>query len=198
MIDSELPEWVQDPLEIDNNCTLQQHHVAEVLVYGERPYYTIRRIKAELDGNFDRETIRDRLREMEELGVIGQESVNNGTIYWLDREESDWPIPPDVRVEGDNSEPTVREFIGQPHVQVLAIGIFAATISGMIVWFGSLQSIGTVSSPFSTTRILSVGLTTILMSYIAIVFAFLIWVLQKGWETVEIDIAPLLGREKRK
>ncbi|WMT10303.1 hypothetical protein NP511_22165 (plasmid) [Natrinema thermotolerans] len=100
MIDSELPEWVQDPLEIDNNRTLQQHHVAEVLVHEERPYYTIRRIKAELDGNFDRETIRDRLREMEELGVIGQESVNNGTIYWLDREESDWPIPPDVRVEG--------------------------------------------------------------------------------------------------
>ncbi|MFC6764570.1 hypothetical protein [Natrinema soli] len=196
-MNSDLPEWVQEPLELDNNRELQQRHVAKVLYHGDRPYYPIRRIKAELDGEFDRDTIRERLSEMEELGVIDQESVNNGIIYWLDREESDWPIPSDVRVEGDNSDPTIQEFIGQPHIQILSIGIFAATISGMIVWFGSLQSIGTVSSPFSTTQILSVGLTSILVSYIAIVFAFLIWVLQKGWETLEIDIDQLFGRKKR-
>lgn len=183
----DLPDWIEETLEFKNTRDLQQHHVAEILVHGERPYYTLRRIRADLDGEFDRDTIRSRLSEMEELGIIEQESVNNGTIYWLDQGISDWPIPPDVKVEQSSDVMTVNEFISQSYVQILAIGIFAATVSGLIIWFGSLQSAGAVSSPFSTARILSSGLTTILVSYIAIILGLLVWILQKGVGTVDLS-----------
>jgi len=190
-MDWKLPEWIEDRLEFDHNRELQQHHVAEILVHGGRPYYTIRRIRADLEGEFDRDTIRTRLSEMEELGVIKQESVNNGTVYWLNRKESEWPIPPDVKVEGDANETTVREFIAQPYVQIFALGVFFATASGIVIWYGALQSVGAVSSPFSETRLLSYGLTTILSSYLAIVTAVLVWVLQKALGTIDIDSTDL-------
>lgn len=194
-MDWDLPEWVEDRLEFDHNRELQQHHVAEILANGGRPYYTNRQIRAELDGEFDKGTIRNRLSEMEELGVARQESVNNGTVYWINQEESEWPIPPDVKVKGGTNETTVQEFVAQPYVQIFALGIFFATASGIVIWYGALQSAGAVSSPFSETRLLSYGLTTVLTSYLAIAAAVLVWFLQKALGTVDLDSIALFDRE---
>lgn len=173
----DLPERIEERLRFDHNRDLQQHHVAEVLVHGDRPYYNIRRIESELSGKFDRGTIRDRLNEMEERGVINQERMNNGTIYWLVHEDSNWPVPPDVRV-GPADEKTVSEFFGQSHVLFIAFGVLLSILSGPILWAGALQSGGSITTPISTQTLLSSGLSAIFFAYGFILLGILFWILE--------------------
>ena len=189
----DLPEEIEQRLKFDHNRDLQQHHVAEIFVHGDRPYYNIRRIDSELSGKFDRGTIRDRLEEMEERGVIYQESINNGTIYWLAHEDSDWPVPNDVRVESAK-EKTVSEFFGQTHILFMAVGVLFSMLSGPIIWAGSLQSAGSISTPFATQTLLAGGLSTIFFAYGFIILGILFWVLMMA--SREIDWRELVETNK--
>lgn len=191
-----LPDWIIERLDFDNNRKLQQRPVAEVFIEGNRPYYNVRRIKAEIEGQYDKDTVRTRLNELVEQGILKQEQMNKGGIYWLDRPESEWPIPPDANVEPDDDEPTVSEFFGQLYVQTASIGILGATISGILIWAGSLQASNVFALPVSSTEVLSYGLTAILVSYIVIILALVIWVLERGAGDVS-DFTFLRGKKEK-
>lgn len=190
----ELPEWVEDRLEHDNNRDLQQRHVAEVIVNGDRPYYNVRGVRAEIKGDFDKDTVRARLDELVEQGVLREELMNRGYIYWLKEQESDWPIPPDVEVEAITNEPTVSEFFSRPHVVIASIGFLGTAIAGVVVWLGTLQSAGSITLPWSATEVLTIGLLTMLLSYLAIFSSMIVWILDKGVGELDEGLLNRFGR----
>lgn len=176
----ELPEWVENRLEHDNNRDLQQRHVAEVIVNSDRPYYNVRFVRAELRGDFDKDTVRSRLDELAEQGVLNTELINRGNIYWLNRSESDWPVPKDVEVGPSSDEPTVTEFFSRIYVLFASVGFLGTAIAGVVVWLGTLQSGGSITLPWSATELLTIGLLIMLASYLAIFTSMIVWILEKG------------------
>ncbi|OIB56155.1 hypothetical protein [Natrialba sp. SSL1] len=184
----ELPKWVEDRLEHDNSRDLQQRHVVEVVVNGDRSYYNVRFVRAEIKGDFDKDTVRSRLDELAEQGVLKTELINRGNIYWLNESKSDWPIPPDVEVEASSDEPTVSDFFSRPHVIIASIGFLGAAIAGVIVWVGTLQSGGSITLPWTATATLTAGLFAMLISYLAIFSSMIVWILDKGIGDLDLSL----------
>lgn len=178
-MDWDLPEWIIDRLDINRNLDIQQHHVAELMVNGDRPYYNIQRLETEFDTSGD--TIRDRLGEMENKGVVKKERINNGDVYWINYDVSEWPKPPDVKVESVTDEQTVREFFGQKYVVFIAVGIVLSMVSGPIIWAGTFQAGGQLSLPVPSENLLAGGLMAILFAYTFILSGILVWVINKGF-----------------
>lgn len=186
----DLPEWVEDRLEHDNNRRLQQRHVAEIIVNGDRPYYNVRRIRAELKGDFDNDTVRSRLNELVEQDVLATEMMNRGNIYWLKDDDSDWPIPPDVEVVPVDDELTVSEFFSQPYVAVASLGAFFAVVSGIVIWVALLQDVGAISYPLSTQTVLQWGLLLILVSLVFISASGVLWIAEKTFGSFDKEQLP--------
>lgn len=178
-MDWDLPEWIENKLDINRNRDIQQHHVAELMVNGDRPYYNIDRLEADLDASDD--TIRERLREMGNKGVVKKEDVNNGNVYWINYDESQWPIPPDTDVEGSTDEQTVTEFFGQRYVVFMAVGVLMSMIAGPIIWMGTFQAGGQLALPLQAENVLAGGLLAIFFAYAFILIGILVWVIDKGF-----------------
>lgn len=178
-MDWDLPKWIREKLDINQNRDIQQHHIAELMVNGDRPYYNIQRLEAEFDASGD--TIRDRLGEMENKGVVKKERINNGDVYWINYDVSEWPKPPDAEVESVTEEQTVREFFGQKYVVFIAVGVILSMASGPLMWAGIFQAGGQLSLPFPTENILAGGLMSIFFAYSFILIGILVWVINKGF-----------------
>lgn len=178
-MDWDLPEWIEGKLDFNKNLDIQQHHVAELMVNGDRPYYNIQRLEAEFDTSGD--TIRDRLAEMENKGVVKKERINNGDVYWINFDVSEWPIPPDTDVESSTDEQTVKEFFGQTYVLLIAIGIILSMGSGPLIWAGTFQAGGQIALPIQTENLLAGGLLSIMLAYSFILSGILVWVIDKGF-----------------
>lgn len=176
----DIPDWLSKQLEFDRGNDLQQGHVAEVMYHGNRPYYSLRHMVVGLDHNFSRDTIRTRLDEMTEADVLKKEVVNNGDIWWINHPKSKWPIPSDVQVSSVPEEATVSEFFSQPHIFTAVICILTAAGSGVILWIGTLQSAGSISLPFAASEILALGLSVILVSYLGILLAVVMWITREA------------------
>ena len=177
-IDGDLPEEIDsrvDPVSYDMELT--QRHVALEFVHGDRPYYSVAQMHASLGNNVSLDTVRSRLDELEERGILKSEQVNNGSIYWLDQDDSDWPIPPDTAVEPKRDEMTIFEWRQQPHVQISAISVLLAILGTAITLTGTFQAGGYYQLPMNTSDIISYGLTAGIFSYLGLFFAGLVWIL---------------------
>jgi hypothetical protein len=127
------------------------------------------------------------MSELCERGVLKKETVNTGSVYWLDREDSEWPLPPDVEVEPKREEPTVQEWIRRPYALVGVLSILASLLGSMVLIIGVLQSSGSFQSPLSVTRILTYGITMGMMSVSGIALSFIMWLLwTSGLEPEEL------------
>lgn len=176
--DGDLPNEIKsriDPGSYDMELT--QRHVALEFVHGDRPFYSVAQMHAALGSDVSSDTVRSRMDELEEREVLKSEQVNNGSIYWLIGDTSEWPIPPDVEVEPKQEEITISEWRQQVHVQIAAISILTAIIGTAITLTGTFQAGGYYQLPIRTDELLAYGLTAGLFSYFGLFFAGLIWIL---------------------
>lgn len=132
----DVPDWIDEMIAFDSQRDVQDHHIVEIFQKADRPFLSRRRVETEL-GMSD-EGARQRLLDLEELGVLDSCSAAGGRIYWIYDEKSDWPIPPDVRVEPVEDMLTVSELTDRSEVQygllaVLAAMVGSVSITGIVV-----------------------------------------------------------------
>lgn len=173
--DSELPDWIESRIEdFDNSKDLNQYHVAAEFVRGDRPYYNKKKMSAAVGNNVSRETVKHRLDELYELDVLNREEINNGHIYWLNREGSYWPIPKNVD-PAPASGKTVDEWKKEPYVQLGAIALLVLLIGTGTVLVGTFELAETYTLPVGGARLVTIGLALGLTSYILLVAAGVSW-----------------------
>lgn len=133
----DLPNRIHEKLgEPNADYELQPHAVAQVFVEAEEPYLTRRQVQSRLNGEYDKKTVLSRLDLLVELDVLRADVHPGGTIYWLETETSEWPIPPDVDVEPLREDVTVVEFVNKNSVRAAAIGIGAVMLSSLLQFGG--------------------------------------------------------------
>ncbi len=174
--DVELPDWVESRIEFpDNNRTVTQNAVAQEFFRGDRPYYNVSRMQAALGGGPSTDTVQSRMDELVERDVLKSEKVNNGFVYWVNYDDSEWPIPPDVEVEPERTEPTVSEWKNYGYVQLSAFALFIAVIGTAITLVGTFQTGGYYATPWGASDIIAVGLSAGIVSYFGLFLAGLLW-----------------------
>jgi hypothetical protein len=173
----ELPDWVETRIDTpDSNRSITQYQVVKEFVKGDRPYYNVSRMHAAVGGNVSTDTVQSRMDELVERDVLKSEKVNNGYIYWLDDEDSDWPIPPDVAVEPEHSEPTVSEWKSNGYVQLAAFSLTIVVIGTAVTLLGTFQAGGFYRTPWEASEIIAVGLSAGIVSYFGLLLSGLLWV----------------------
>lgn len=174
----DLPDWIKDRIDSTNfDKDLTQRHVALEFVHGDRPFYNVTQMDAALGSDVSGDTVRNRLDELHERDVLVRQKINNGNVYWLKQEDSDWPIPPDVDVEPERSEPTVSEWRQEPYVKCAAASILLAIVGTAITLAGVFQSVGYYNLPVPASDIIGYGLSAGILSYIGLFLAGVVWVL---------------------
>lgn len=178
--DGELPEDIESRLDTANfDKELTQKHVALEFVHGDRPFYNVTKMHAALGSDVSSDTVRARMDELHERDILERRKINNGKIYWLRSEDSNWPIPPDVEVEPERTEPTVTEWRQEPHIQISAGSVFLAVLGTAVVLVGTFQTGGYYQLPFSATDIVAAGLSLGIFSYIGFLLAGVAWVFRR-------------------
>jgi hypothetical protein len=179
-----LPDDVRSKLKTDPRHTsgneLLPAEVALTMYENDRPIWTASQMQSELDTDHGKETVRTKLNALDEVDVCESMPANNGRIYWWNDDRSDWPIPPDVIVEG-KQELTVDELLDPWYSKLGLIGLFGPAIAGIPLLVGIFAIGGTISIPVSGTELLSIGMIAIVLSYIFLAYAGLIGIAQ--WVT---------------
>lgn len=147
-------------------------------------------MQAALGGEVSVDTVRSRLKELDEREVLKSETANNGDIYWLNRQESDWGIPPDTELEAKDSDITLEEWKSQPYVQVAALSVFLTIVGTAITLLGTFQAGGFYSLPIASTEVIAVGLTLGILTYFGLFLAGLIWVFESS-ESSSMELPDL-------
>jgi len=179
--DVELPEWIKSRIDTPNsNRSITQYQVAKEFVKENRPYYNVSRMHAALGGNVSTDTVQSRMDELVERDVLKSEKVNNGFIYWLNHKDSDWPIPPDVEVEPERTEPTVGEWKNYSYVQLAALSLLTVIIGTAVTLLGTFQTGGYYTTPWGASDIIAVGLSAGIVSYFGLFAAGLLWIFDIG------------------
>jgi len=188
----ELPDWVKSRIATpDNNRSVTQYAVAQEFFKRDRPYYNVSRMHAALGGGPSKDTVQSRLDELVERDVLKSEKVNNGFIYWVNTDDSEWPIPPDVEVEPERTEPTIGEWKNYGYVQLSAFALFIAVIGTAITLIGTFQTGGYYTTPWGASDIIAIGLSAGIVSYFGLFLAGLLWIF-------DIDELPRLEEFYRK
>lgn len=93
---SGIPQWIDERLDRNLDNTLTQAHVVETMVASERPFFSIRQLHARIKPDVSGATVRNRLRELQELDVVATETYPDSiTLYYIDYPESSWPLSPE-------------------------------------------------------------------------------------------------------
>ncbi|MFC7172450.1 hypothetical protein ACFQL0_01795 [Haloplanus litoreus] len=145
-----LPEDAHAKLKTDprhtNGNELLPATVATTMRGHDRPIWTASQMQAELDTGHGKETVRNKLNTLEEIGICASMRANGGRIYWWDDERSDWPLPPDVAVEGREG-PTLAEVLDPWYAKVGLIGLLSPAVAGVPIVAGVLAVGGALSLP---------------------------------------------------
>ncbi|GAB6860800.1 hypothetical protein ACFR97_00700 [Haloplanus litoreus] len=181
-----LPEDAHAKLKTDprhtNGNELLPATVATTMRGHDRPIWTASQMQAELDTGHGKETVRNKLNTLEEIGICASMRANGGRIYWWDDERSDWPLPPDVAVEGREG-PTLAEVLDPWYAKVGLIGLLSPAVAGVPIVAGVLAVGGALSLPIEGSELLSMGLIAIVLSYVLMVYAGLLIFVE--WATDE-------------
>lgn len=178
--DRELPDWIESRIDEENySKDLTQRRVAEEFVHGGRPYYNKTKMHAEVGNGVSPDTVYSRLEELDEREVLNSETINNGDIFWLNEEDSDWPIPSDVEitpVEPQETETTLSEWRQKVYVQIAAVSVAFAVVGTAITLVGTFETGGAYSLPIDASTIIASGLSMGIFSYFGLLFAGVLWV----------------------
>ncbi|MFC7042713.1 hypothetical protein [Halonotius sp. GCM10025705] len=164
---SELPDWIEQKVQLNPDHDLQERTVAEVFINeDERPYLTRKQVEARLDGDYSRATVLSRLNGLVSVDVLDVDELENGGIYWIKNDISQWPIPTDVSVEGRPDEMTVSEFFNQRPVSYGQWGVAVILSATLSIWIGGI--LGTQNVEFA-------GITGQLVINVSLFAIFIGW-----------------------
>lgn len=185
-----LPDEVRSRLKTDPRHTsgneLLPAEVALTMYEHDRPIWTASQMEAELTTGHKVETVRKKLNTLDEVDICESMPANNGRIYWWKDDRSNWPIPPDVVVEG-RQELTVAQLLDPWYAKLGLIGLLGPALAGLPLLIGTFAISGTISIPVPATKLLSIGLIAIVLSYLLLAYAALLGIIQ--WVTSDaIDI----------
>lgn len=143
---AELPDGLKADLENRRNRDVTQQDVAEILLKGNRPYYSVGQIKARLPQDIKSDPpIRARLGELVDAEHVREEQVGRMQLYWWNYPETDWPKPPDVEVSPVPDEMTVSEFFDLSAVKKGARSVGVILVSTFLIITGTLIHVGFVT-----------------------------------------------------
>lgn len=121
-----LPPWISDDLPADKrvNTKLTRRHVVEKMYQADRPFFSLQQIQERIKPDVSKVTVRNRLTELEDCGVVATESFADSlTLYYLDHPESEWPLSPEGKeaLTADETTAThpLREFVAHPRVRLV-------------------------------------------------------------------------------
>ncbi len=134
-----LPPWISEQLPEDGrvNTKLTQQHIIESMYRADRPFFSLQQIQQRIKPDVSKVTVRNRLDELEERGIIATETFDNSlTLYYINHPESEWPLSPEGKQalngeSGDTANP-LREFLRHPRVHL----IFREELLRSIAWAG--------------------------------------------------------------
>lgn len=119
-----LPLWISEKLEQDRkvNNKLTQRHVAEEMYNADRPLFSLQQIQQQVKPDISKVTVRNRLDELEELGIVATEGYSDSlTLYYINHPQSDWPLSPEgkraIKQNSPSTQTPVLEFLQRPQVR---------------------------------------------------------------------------------
>jgi len=134
-----LPPWLSEQLPEDRrvNTKLTQQHVIETMHQANRPFFSLQQIQQRIKPDVSKVTVRNRLTELEEHGIIATEKFDDSiTLYYINHPESGWPLSPEGKqaLNGESAETAnpLREFLQHPRVHL----IFREELLRSIAWAG--------------------------------------------------------------
>ncbi len=93
---SAIPHWIDERIDRNLDNALTQEHVVETMLESERPFFSIRQLHARIKPDVSRATVRNRLRELQEIDVVATETYPDSiTLYYINYPESEWPLSPE-------------------------------------------------------------------------------------------------------
>jgi len=93
---SPIPSWIDERIDRNLDNTLTQEHVVETMLESDRPFFSIRQLHARVKPDVSRATVRNRLRELQEIDVVATETYPDSiTLYYINHPESAWPLSPE-------------------------------------------------------------------------------------------------------
>jgi len=177
--DEGIPDYFKTRLDRNTQNDLLQEAVFRELWYSDDVIHSIGSLKSRFEEG--RETVRSRLDEMVEQGVLKKDSINNGDYWWIDFPESEHPLAKDVVVlpRPETEEMTLREFFNQSHVTIGAIALLATAFGGVAVLLGAFQLAGELTFPIPAAESFRIGLLTLITSYLFLLFAVVVWIVRR-------------------
>jgi len=96
---SEFPSWINNRLDQNLDNALSQKHVVETMVDSERPFFSARQLQALVKPDVSKATVRNRLNELQEIDIVATEAYPESvTLYYINYQESNWPLSPEGKV----------------------------------------------------------------------------------------------------
>lgn len=134
-----LPPWISEQLpEVGRvNTKLSQKHIVESMYRADRPFFSLKQIQQRIKPDVSKVTVRNRLDELDERGVVATETFENSlTLYYINHPESEWPLSPEgeraLKGESDGTANPLREFLQHPRIHL----IFREELLRSIAWAG--------------------------------------------------------------
>jgi len=134
-----LPPWISEQLPENRrvNTKLTQRHVIETMHQSDRPFFSLQQIQQQIKPDVSKVTVRNRLDELEERGIIATETLADSlTLYYINHPESAWPLSPEgkqaLNRESAETGNPLREFLQHPRVHL----IFREELLRSIAWAG--------------------------------------------------------------
>ena len=96
-----LPPWISEQLPENRrvNTKLTQRHVIETMHQSDRPFFSLQQIQQQIKPDVSKVTVRNRLDELEERGIIATETLADSlTLYYINHPESAWPLSPEGKI----------------------------------------------------------------------------------------------------
>ncbi|APW96886.1 hypothetical protein CHINAEXTREME_03475 [Halobiforma lacisalsi AJ5] len=117
-----LPPWISEELPEDRrvNTKLTERHVIETMHQSDRPFFSLQQIAQQVKPDVSKVTVRNRLNELENRGIVATETVADATLYYINYPESEWPLSPEgkraLNDESAGTENPLREFLHHPRL----------------------------------------------------------------------------------
>lgn len=110
---SELPSWIDSRLDQNLDNTLSQKHVVETMVSSDRPFFSARQLQALVKPDVSKATVRNRLNELQEIDIVATETYPDSvTLYYINYQESNWPLSPEGKTALAAESPYNRLSVG--------------------------------------------------------------------------------------
>jgi hypothetical protein len=140
-------------LELNPSFDLQQRRVAEIMMREDQPVFSVHQIRSHLKNDPSSQTIRRRLSELAELGIVNTNEYRNLTLYSINDSRSNWAVPGDLTGGTHEKEVTLMDLVRfqAPHTLKQAVS-YAGGLSLYLIFLGVISEFWNLSPPISSSN----------------------------------------------